>query len=125
MEYPSLLKRVQATFVDQIIAFILIMLFFVIANNINEDSIPLKIVAFFLGISYEPIMILRSRTIGQRLTGTKVEWVTENFPFRILSSYIRLTAKILLGWISLISVSINKHKRAIHDIVAGTVVVIC
>ncbi|MCB0696613.1 MAG: RDD family protein [Chitinophagaceae bacterium] len=125
MEYPSLLKRVQATFVDQIIAFILIMLFFVIANNINEDSIPLKIVAFFLGISYEPIMILRSRTIGQRLTVTNVEWVTENFPFRILSSYIRLTAKILLGWISLISVSINKHKRAIHDIVAGTVVVIC
>lgn len=122
-EYPSLLKRVQATFVDQIIAFLLLVLFIVIANNINEDLIALKVAAFVLGFSYEPLMIFKSRTIVQRMTGTKVEWANPNYSLKLLALYKRHVLKILLGWVSLLTVSFNKRKRAIHDIAAGTVVV--
>jgi uncharacterized RDD family membrane protein YckC len=38
-------------------------------------------------------------------------------------AFLRFIIKILLGWISFITVTSNKNKRAIHDLVSGSIVI--
>lgn len=123
MEYPTILKRIQSTLVDQVIAFMLLGVLVVLSNQINPDAIPLKALAFIIAFSYEPLMTYGSRTIGQRLTGIKVAWIDPDPSFRLLRMYCRFIWKILLGWVSFLTLFINKQKRTIHDLLFRTVVI--
>ena len=122
MNYPTLLKRVQSAFVDQILAFSLIGIFITISNKIDETSVSLKVLAIIAGLSYEPVTMALSGTVGQLFTGIKVQWNTE-IPFRILISYQRFIIKMLLGWISFITIHFNPQRRAIHDYISGSIVI--
>lgn len=122
MTYPSILKRVQSTFVDQIITFSFIGLLFVCANEINEELIWLKVLAFFVGFSYEPLFMLTGRTVGQRITGIRTVWKSNSF-ILIIASYLRYVAKLLLGWVSFLTLFFSQRRRAIHDMLAGTIVI--
>ncbi len=122
-DYPSLLNRVQATFVDSILAFILIGLFAVAADKIGRQNTSLKILAIFLGLSYEPLMTGYSRTIGQRMLGMRVVATERKHKPRLLNCYLRFIVKSCLGWLSFIIMFSNTRRRAIHDYAADTVVV--
>jgi len=41
----------------------------------------------------------------------------------LLQAYIRFITKILLGWLSFLTINMNKDRRAIHDLVASTVMI--
>lgn len=123
VDYPSLLKRVQATFVDSLTTFFLTGLLVTIASSINDSSVILKIVAIILGISYEPLMNVFGRTAGQLLSGIKVVDVTSWKRLNLPAAYLRFFFKTILGWLSFLIMFSNTQRRAMHDYVAGSVVV--
>lgn len=123
VDYPSLLKRVQATFVDSLTTFFLTGLLVTIASGINDSSVILKIVAIILGISYEPLMNVFGRTAGQLLSGIKVVDVTSGKRLNLPAAYLRFFFKTILGWLSFLIMFSNTQRRAMHDYVAGSVVV--
>jgi len=121
--YPSLVKRVQSSFIDALVTFILAGLLVTVVNKINDDNVLLKIIALIVAISYEPVMTVFSRTLGQRITGLRVRKADEDKRTDIFSGYVRYVIKTMLGWLSFVTIHSNPRRRAIHDMVANTVVV--
>jgi uncharacterized RDD family membrane protein YckC len=92
------------------------------------ESVPdvVRIGAFlFSFILYDPIFTSSfGGTIGHMIIGIRVKRERDMeknilFPFAML----RYLAKVLLGWISLLTVTGNEKKRAIHDLIVGSVVI--
>lgn len=123
MDYPSLLKRVQATFVDSLTTFFLTGLLITFANYVNDSNVTLKIIAIILGLSYEPLMNVFGRTAGQLLSGIKVIDVRSGKRLNLPAAYLRFFIKNILGWLSFLIMFSNSQRRAMHDYVAGSVVV--
>ena len=123
VEYPTLVKRIQSSFIDGLICFALIGILVALASTINDNNVPLKIIAIALGASYEPLMSRYSCTIGQRLTGIRVASMEQGKKIPLVLIYIRFVVKNLLGWISFLTMHANKERRAIHDFIANSVVI--
>jgi uncharacterized RDD family membrane protein YckC len=123
--YPSLADRVQSTFIDAIV----MVGFMLIAATVLEkyDGAPDWIrVALFFGIwaVYEPLCISLGGTIGNHLKGIRVRHhrqVTRKINF--FQAFFRYGAKITLGWLSFLFIHTNSQKRALHDLVAGSVMI--
>ncbi|MBS1586860.1 MAG: RDD family protein [Bacteroidetes bacterium] len=122
-EYPSLLKRVQSTFVDGIMTFSIIGVLVAVASKINDENIPLKVTAIVIGASYEPLMLSFSKTLGQRITSLRTRSMETGKRPNLFSSYLRYIVKCMLGWISFLTIHSNPERRAIHDFASGTVVI--
>lgn len=124
--YPPLINRVQSLIIDQVFIILCMFLFSFLLQNTNEESTGtlrgiLFISLFFI---YEPVCMTFGCTIGNYISGIRVrKFRDEEKKINIFSSYIRFIVKILLGIISFFTVTSNKSKRAIHDMVAGTVVI--
>lgn len=123
--YPSLLDRVQSIFID---VFFLFALTFVIAAILDKFESPpdwIRVALFFiLWAVYEPLSITLGCTLGQYIKRIRVK--DHGDPSRRISffpAFIRYVLKTLLGWVSFLTISANKEGRAIHDFVAGSVVV--
>jgi uncharacterized RDD family membrane protein YckC len=123
-QYPLLLRRYKSILIDGV----LFMLMMVVAMVIMKDSpytqpvIISMAVVFILG--YEPLLTSYSATIGQRIMGIRVRDI--NHPetrIDLGSAYIRTAVKLLLGWLSFITINMNKEHRAIHDFASGSVVI--
>jgi len=125
-EYPSLLKRYQSLFID--LLFSLFAMFGVVAmlDRIGEVPTWVRIVSFILlwGV-YEPLCVTLGCTIGNYLMGIRVRKASdETKRINLLRAYIRFAFKILLGWVSFITMFSDKQRRAIHDLIAGSVMII-
>ncbi len=125
MQYPSLLRRVQALFID----FLLILLTFatssVVIGMIGDTATGVKVSVFvFCVIIYEPMLVsLMGGTLGQKALGMQVKrYEAPDRNISIFSAIIRVIMKGLLGWISFLTISFNSEKRAIHDMISGSVV---
>jgi uncharacterized RDD family membrane protein YckC len=62
-----------------------------------------------LGNYIKGIRVRQNGATGQRI----------NF----FQAFIRYVLKMLLGWISFLTIHTNPQKRAIHDIIAGSVMI--
>ena len=125
-EYPHVSDRVKAAFIDSIVMII----FMIIVTSVfgSMDQVPdwarISAFVFIFGL-YDPIFTSSfGGTIGHmvfqmRVKREKDETKNIIFPFAI----IRFLFKILLGWISLLTVGSSKKRKAIHDAIAGSVVV--
>ncbi len=124
--YPRVIDRVKAVMAD---SFLIIILMFVISyvftlfGSVSDNA---RIIAFvFLFLLYDPLMTsIFGGTIGHMLVGIRVKRESDEqrnilFPTAIL----RFIVKASLGWISLLTVTSNKKGKAIHDILARSVVV--
>jgi hypothetical protein len=91
--------------------------------DIEELSILLNSRGIFF--LYDPIMVsLFGGTIGHlviRLRVKQYKYETKNLFFVL--AFFRFLVKIFLGWLSFLTVSGNKEKRAIHDILPGSIVI--
>ena len=94
----------------------------------NFEHVPDKarFAAFiFIFFLYDPIFTsVFGGTIGHMMFGLRVKRGNNHvknilFPLAI----IRFIVKVSLGWISILTVSGNKEKKAIHDIIVGSVVI--
>lgn len=123
--FPSLVTRIQALFID-----VVLMLMMFTATTLVIDTfgdIPSFVKGFiliFMFYLYDPIFTsLTGSTLGHKMMKLKVRRYGE--PERKISlgqAFLRFFTKGVLGWLSFLTVTGNKHKRAIHDLASGSIV---
>ena len=125
-EYPKLFDRIKAVFVDLLVLMGLMIIATIIFSSFENVSDNIRIAAFvFMFILYDPIFTSTfGGTLGHLMTGIRVRKDSDRekniiFPLAI----IRFVIKSFLGWISLLTVTTNSKRKAIHDSVIGSVVV--
>jgi uncharacterized RDD family membrane protein YckC len=122
--YPSLMNRLQALFFDFWIIVAITMLVFVNFFDQYEGQFTgLKVIIFLVILMiYEPVGSMTGGTIGYRTMGLKLRRSDGVSKVSFLQAYLRSIIKVSLGWISFVTISGDKQKRAIHDKAAGTLV---
>lgn len=123
-EYPSLLTRVQSTFID--VCFLIFVLFLSVnlIEFLGTNSPYTTAILVFSFFSYEPIMTANSSTVGQKIMCIQVKNnIMKDKNISLPKGYARFFTKVLLGWISYLTIHSNREKRAIHDIIAGSVMI--
>lgn len=125
-QYPSLIHRVKAAFIDVFVILLGAYGFsdlFVYLGGV-PDNIRLMSFIFLFGF-YEPLGIcFFGNTIGQNSIGICVRRESnEKKKITIISALLRYALKILLSWVSFLTMGKNLKKKALHDMVVGSVVV--
>ncbi|MFI0430890.1 RDD family protein [Mariniflexile sp. HMF6888] len=124
--YASVANRIKAAFIDSIIiigAMYLNSEIFTLFGSIpNTVKIVVSVAIFLL---YDPLFTaFNGGTIGHSLSKIGVRKDGEfdkyiSFP----NAFIRFILKATLGWISLLTITGNEKKKAIHDFAAKSVVI--
>ncbi len=125
VEYPTLSDRVQSTFIDTIFIVILMFVFASVLDKYENAPDWIRIALFFgLWAVYEPVCTSMGFTIGNYVKGIRVRRHADTSKrINILYAFLRYIIKVLLGWLSFITMHGDPQKRAIHDMVAGSVVI--
>lgn len=123
-DLPDLIVRVKAIFLDTLFIVVLMAVFSSLFETMDYEGEKLRVYALLLILLYDPAMVSLGGRIGHRLMKLRVRRFSDEsknpiFPIAI----IRFLGKSFLGWLSLITVSSNKSKRAIHDLISNSIVV--
>ena len=125
--YASLQSRIKAAVIDGIIIIVLMYSVTEILNYFSDvpSSVRMYLFIFFF-ILYEPILVsLFGSTAGHYYSDIKVKRANnlrKNIIFPL--ALIRFILKLLLGWLSLLTVTGTEKRQAIHDSVVNSVVII-
>ena len=124
-KYPQLTDRIQSTFIDTIL---IVILMFAFASILDKfDNVPdwVRMVMFSgFFIAYEPLCMTLGSTLGNYLKGIRVRKNSDpTKSINIFQALIRYPVKVLLGWISFLTINSNPKRRAIHDLVSGSVMI--
>lgn len=120
--FPPLIKRFQSLIIDQLFIIICIFIIGQFLSDTQDNGTLRGLLFFGLFFFYEPVCIAFGCSLGNYLTGVRVrKFNAEEERINIFVSYLRFIVKLLLGIISFFTVTTNKHKRAIHDLAAGSV----
>lgn len=125
MNYPSLLKRVQALVIDFIILLVVFSVTSLLIGFFGDPPVAVRVIVFvFMFYLYEPLLIsLTGGTIGHRLIKLRVcDYDNQQKNINIFKASFRFIIKGALGWISFIIVSFNTEKRSIHDFAGNSIV---
>lgn len=124
--YPGVFVRVKAMVMDAII----ILLFMALTSSFfslfaSVPSIARGAAFVFIFLLYDPVFTYSfGGTIGHMMVGIRVRQASDDAKnIRIHKAFLRSLLKGMLGWISLLMIAFNEKNKAIHDYVAGTVVV--
>jgi uncharacterized RDD family membrane protein YckC len=124
-KFPNLLTRVKALMIDVIVILIIFSISSIVIDKIGEipDWIRGLILIFCLYL-YEPLFIsLFGGTIGHNVLKVNVRKIgSPDKKLNILQASLRFITKYLLGWLSFLTITGNKRKRAIHDMASGSIV---
>lgn len=125
IQYPSLAKRFQSNLVDVVTIIILMVVLSEVFSSFADLPDWVRIGSFiFLWGGYEPIFTAFACTLGQKVVGIRVrKFGAEEKKINIVQSYLRFTVKFFLGIISFFTIGSNTQRRAIHDMISGTVVI--
>lgn len=123
--YPGLLERVKAIMADTIAIIIFMMLVTFVFSFFTNVPDNVRMYTFiFIFVLYDPLFTsLFGRTLGHMMNNIVVR--RENEPTKninFIQALIRYAFKAFLGWISLLTVTGNEKRKAIHDFVVGSVV---
>jgi hypothetical protein len=124
-EYPLLGDRVQSTFIDTILIIILMFVFAAILDKFENVPDWVRMV-LFIGVwgVYEPLCTTLGFTVGNYIKNIRVRQVSDSTKrINIFQALIRYALKILLGWISFLTIHSNNERRAIHDFAVGSVMI--
>ncbi len=96
---------------------------YVIVKEDNEGLVKAISFVCIWGV-YEPLSMTLGSTLGNYLIGIRVrKHKNYNKNINIFQAYIRFAVKLLLGWLSFVTIGMNEEKRAIHDMVSGSVMI--
>ncbi len=123
--YPLLGDRVQSTFIDTML---LITLMFVAASVLERyEQVPDGVrIAIFVSLFalYDPVCTSLGATLGNYVKKIRVRQTNNSSKrINIFQALLRYLLKISLGWISFLTIHSNSRRRAIHDILAGSVMI--
>jgi uncharacterized RDD family membrane protein YckC len=89
-------------------------------------DVPIWLRVVFTGslLLYEPLCVAFGCTFGQYVVGIRVRQ-DGNYhrPIHFGQAILWYACKILLGWLSFLTIRANPRKRATHDLAAGSVVI--
>lgn len=124
-KYPELSARIQSTFIDTLFIVLLMFVFSSILDRIHDPPEWLHIVMFVgIWMIYEPLCTTLGCTIGNYLKGIRVRSVGDiSKRINIFQALIRYALKVMLGWLSFLTIHQNTERRAIHDLAAGSVMI--
>lgn len=124
-EYPLLIDRIKSTMIDTVL---LIALMFICSKALGgppDSAGGVRAVCFVtVFVLYDPLCTAFGCTVGNYFIKIRVRRNDDhskriNFFFAL----IRYIVKVLLGWISFLTIHSNRERRAIHDMAAGSVMV--
>lgn len=76
-----------------------------------------------LFVLYEPIFMTLGATFGNYRNGIRVRKNSDySQKINIFQALTRFFFKVVLGWVSLLFILMNKKGRALHDIISGSVI---
>jgi len=124
--YAILPDRIKAAVIDGIVLIAMMYGFselFALFENV--PTVVRIIVSVAVFVLYDPILTsVYGGTMGHSYSGIAVKQENnqeKNIKFHL--AFIRFLGKTFLGWISLLTVTGNDKKKAIHDFMAGSVVI--
>lgn len=125
---PTILTRIQSIFLDNIILFGVLIILFTLASNTTEIPTWIRVAAAGAALLYEPVLVAFRSTLGQKVSRIRVVDYTAYqqgniAPIGFIRSLKRYVVKWLLGWVSLLSISFSKDRRAIHDFASGSIMI--
>jgi uncharacterized RDD family membrane protein YckC len=123
--YPSLSDRIQSAFIDAVLIIVLMFIATTVLDKYENAPDWIRIVLFFgLWAVYEPLCTSLGCTLGNYMKGIRVRrYTNESKRINFFAAFVRYCIKMLLGWISFISIHFNPERRALHDFVVGSVMV--
>jgi uncharacterized RDD family membrane protein YckC len=126
IEYPLLIDRIKSTLIDSVLLIVLMFCFSLILNNFKDTPDWVRIFLFTLiFIIYDPLCTSLGCTLGNYIVGLRVRRKKDlSEKINIFQAIIRYALKVLLGWISFLTINANKERRAIHDLVVGSIVIV-
>jgi len=124
-KYPQLSERVQSTLIDTLFIIILMFVWAAVLDKMKDPPDWLRIAMFFaIWLVYEPVCTSLGCTIGNYMKGIRVRRFNDpSKRINIFQALLRYIIKVLLGWLSFLTIGTNPQRRAIHDIVAGSVTI--
>ena len=125
-EYPVLLDKFKAVFADTLILIILMKIITDVFSLFDNVPNTARAIAFlFIFVLYEPLLVsFFGGTIGRRINGIRVKKeADENENISLAMAMVRFITKALLGWISLLTVTSNDKRKAIHDSIVHSVII--
>ncbi len=124
-KYPELKDRIQSTFIDMILILVFMFVFTGILDNFDNVPDWVRIVMFAgLFIAYEPLCMTFGATPGNYLKGIRVRQNSDSTKrINIFQAIVRYPVKVFLGWLSFLTIHSNPKKRAIHDLLSGSVMI--
>jgi len=123
-KYPFILERIQSILIDSVLIIACMILFSDILSNFKNVPNWLRAVLLISLFLYEPVMTTFDGTIGNNIKKIRVRKNSdENESINLFQALIRYFFKLLFGWLSFISIFSSTKKRAIHDILSGTVMI--
>jgi len=124
-KYPELKDRIQSSFIDAIL--IIVMMFVFAAVLDKYENVPDWVrIALFAGlfIVYEPLCMTIGCTLGNFIKGIRVRKNADTTKrINIFQAIVRYPVKVGLGWLSFLTIGADPKRRAIHDMVAGSVMI--
>ena len=123
--YPPLSDRIKSSFIDGIL--VIVFMFAITSVLDHFDKVPdwvriFMFVALFIG--YEPLLQTMGCTLGNLVMGIRVRKNADTkSTINFFQAIARYPVKIFLGWISFLTLGTDPQKRAMHDMVAGTVMI--
>lgn len=124
-QLPSLLARIKAVVIDLILLLIVFSATSVVTDMFGDVPTFVRgTIAVVMLVLYDPLLTaFTGGTIGHKLIGIRVKKYAalhENISF--VNAVVRFTVKSGLGWLSFLTVTSSKDKRAIHDSLSGSIV---
>lgn len=122
--YPYLITRYKAAIIDGIILFsVFTLLMLCLPSSGSARSTGFIFYLMFIGL-YEPSMIyFFAGTIGHQFLNIEVkQFISPDKKLTFISALIRSLFKLLLGWISFLTIGFNEEHRALHDIIGSSIV---
>lgn len=123
-KYPFVLERIQSILIDSVLIIACMILFSDILSNFKNVPNWLRAALLLSLFLYEPIMTTFDGTVGNNIKKIRVRQnADESKSITFFQAIVRYFFKLLLGWFSFLSIFSSTKKRAIHDIISGTVMV--
>lgn len=125
-KFPSLLRRIIALVIDVIVMVLVFLSATILFELIGDVSQWFRAAVFiFMWYLYEPVLISYGCTVGQYFAKIRVRRQAhpeENIwlPY----AFLRFSIKSLLGWITFITIPFSARKRAIHDLLSGSIMIV-
>ena len=123
---PGVSDRVKAFITDAVVTVLFMFAAFKIIDSFQEVTAMTRRVVFLcIVLVYDPLFTsLFGGTLGHRAFNLRVKRESNNEKnIWLIAAVFRFAVKLLLGWISLLTISSNSKGQAIHDMLAASVVI--